>query len=76
MTFLPYNFADTLRTLALFFSLADTMRTCKISYFDVLYSDTKKAGNLEFTGFPPLFNDETSGIRTPDNVIKSQVIIS
>lgn len=34
----------------------------------------KKAGSLEFTGFPLFIPNETRGIRTPDNLIKSQVL--
>ena len=35
---------------------------------------TKTAETLDITEFPLFLTNETSGIRTPDNLIKSQVI--
>ena len=34
----------------------------------------KRRKTLILQGFPPLFKDERAGIRTPDNLIKSQVL--
>ncbi len=35
---------------------------------------TKTAETLDITEFPLFLTNETSGIRTPDNLIKSQVL--
>ena len=41
---------------------------------DTAEKKQKKAETLENLGFPPLSFHERAGIRTPDNLIKSQVL--
>ena len=45
-----------------------------MSYNRILQKIKKIAQTLVFPRFPPLLSSERAGIRTPDNLIKSQVL--
>ena len=45
-----------------------------ISYFSLLLKQQKTAETLAMLEFPLFFIRERAGIRTPDNLIKSQVL--
>ena len=45
-----------------------------LGYMAWLEKNKKIAETLINTGFPPPYIDERAGIRTPDNLIKSQVL--
>ena len=49
----------------------ETIRTTQIGYFD---NHVKTAETLAMPEFPPSLHTERAGIRTPDNLIKSQVL--
>lgn len=50
------------------------LQPVKIARIGYMENATKMAETLVNTGFPPLFIPERAGIRTPDNLIKSQVL--
>ena len=47
----------------------EALKSARIGYFKICI---KIAQTLEFFGFAPLIPRERAGIRTPDNLIKSQ----
>ena len=49
----------------------EALKSARIGYFKICI---KIAQTLEFFGFAPLIPRERAGIRTPDNLIKSQVL--
>ncbi len=50
------------------------LQPVKIARIGYMANTTKMAETLVNTGFSPLFSPERAGIRTPDNLIKSQVL--